>query len=67
MIRRCHPPNRRKALSERRIFQKVIVFLMRFDERLNLTQKRGVVLNGARNEPRALFLGAFRRFMEITG
>jgi hypothetical protein len=35
-----------------------------FDERLNLTQKRGIALNRARNEPRALFLSAFGRFMK---
>ena len=68
MIRRCHPPNCRKRLFPSAGFsKKVIVFLVRLDERLNLTLKRGVVLNRARNEPRALFLGAFGRFMEITG
>jgi hypothetical protein len=53
-----------EALSDRRIFQKVIVLLVRFDERLNLTLKRGIALNRARNEPSALILGAFGRFMK---
>jgi len=53
-----------QALAKRRFFQKAFVSLVRGDERLNFMPKRGIVLNGALNEVRTLFVRAFRHFMK---